>query len=446
MPLSISPSEFHASDLIKFEPERINWAIHNLPTGVAGQLLRNWRFWARLDQIPPIGAWSSWVLLGGRGSGKTRAGAEWVRALAEQPQSIKYDRPLRIALVAPTIHDAREVMIDGNSGLRSISCPRNRPKYFASRRQLKWKNGTVAQVFSAEDADGLRGSQFDAAWADEFCAWKNPAHCLAMLRMGLRLGKHPQLVITTTPRPLPALKALLAEPGLVLTKAKTRDNPHLSHSFLTGLEALYGGTVLGRQELGGELIDDPVGALWKRSQIEQVIGQAPDDFLRIVVAVDPPASAGPNAAACGIVVAGITDEGKHQKAWVLADRTVQGLQPSEWAKAVADAWQDFAADRIIAEANQGGEMVRTILQLVDKNLPITLVHARRGKYVRAEPIAALYEQGRIRHAARFVELEDQMCRFGAEGKMASPDRLDALVWALWSLLLDGVGSPRMRVL
>ncbi len=386
------------------------------------------------------------MLLGGRGSGKTRAGAEWVRGLVEAASKSGKSRPLRIALVAPTIHDAREVMIEGDSGLRNISHPRSRPKYSASRRQLKWKNGAIAQVFSAEDADGLRGPQFDAAWADEFCAWKNPGHCLAMLRMGLRLGPNPKLVLTTTPRPSLALKKLLAEPGLILTRATTWDNPHLSATFIAGLNTLYGKSVLGRQELGGELIDDPVGGLWSRVQIEQAIGVAPNEFDRIVVAVDPPAGAGQGAAACGIVVAGVCGIAEQRQAWVLADRTVQGLQPAGWAKAVYRAWQDFEADKIVAEANQGGEMVRTILQMADPNLPVALVHARRGKRIRAEPIAALYDQNRVRHGGRFPELEDQMCRFGTEGNTSSPDRMDALVWALWSLMLDGNTTPRMRVL
>lgn len=438
--------QLSAAELLRFEPERIDWAVKNLPVGCAGEILRNWEFWARADQIPPIGDWSSWILLGGRGSGKTRAGAEWVRSLVEAPKSAKRRKPLRIALVAPTMHDAREVMIEGNSGLKAICHPRNRPKYSASRRQLKWKNGSIAQVFSAEDPDGLRGPQFDAAWADEFCAWKDPAQCLAMLRFGLRLGQQPKLVLTTTPKPSLALKNLLSEPGLVRSSARTRDNPHLSRQFLEKLEELYGNSVLGRQELGGELIDDPQGGLWSRGQIAQAIEPAPSEFDRVVVAVDPPAGAGRNAAACGIIVAGMVEQDGPRKAWVLADRTVQGLQPAGWAKAVGRAWNDYQADRIIAEANQGGEMVRTILHLADNTLPVSLVHARRAKRVRAEPIAVLYERGLVLHVKHFPELEDQMCQFGTEINMDSPDRMDALVWAIWSLLLDGCGPPRMRML
>ncbi|MBL1431349.1 MAG: DNA-packaging protein [Robiginitomaculum sp.] len=446
MALPASSKKLHAANLRQSNPDQVLWALENLPKGYAAKILRCWSFWARDDQLPPDGDWSSWLLLGGRGSGKTRAGAEWVRSLAEAPSIGSNKRPLRIALVAPTIHDAREVMIEGNSGLKAICHPRNLPKYSASRRQLKWKNGTIAQVFSAEDADGLRGSQFDAAWADEFCAWKDPAHCLAMLRFGLRLGSAPKLVLTTTPKPSKALKKLLAEPGLVLTRARTRDNPHLSERFIGQLEELYGGSVLGRQELGGELIDDPKGGLWKRSQIEQVIKPAPDEFDRIVVAVDPPASSGKSSAACGIVIVGLVQTGGQKKCWVLADRSVQGVSPSGWAKEVSRAWHDFSADKIIAEANQGGEMVRTVLHLADDALPVCLVHARRGKRVRAEPVAALYEREMVFHARHFAELEDEMCLFGTEGNNRSPDRMDALVWAIWSLLLDGNGSPRMRIL
>jgi len=440
--LSQFAGDLRAADLIHFAPEQVQWAIKNLPKGHAECLLRYWKFWARPDQLPPEQNWSSWVLLGGRGSGKTRAGAEWVRSLVENNGK----RPLRIALVGPTIHDVREVMIEGNSGLKAICDPKKRPKYSASRRQLKWKNGTVAQVFSAEDADGLRGPQFDAAWADEFCAWKDPAHCLTMLRMGLRLGRAPKLVITTTPKPLAALRNLLAEPGLVLSKARTQDNPHLSKVFLQQMQVLYGNSALGRQELGGELIDDPIGGLWSRKQIERSIAFAPTEFERIVVAVDPPAGAGKGAAACGIIVAGLAGTGATQKAWVLSDRTVQGLTPAAWAKAVCRAWHDFEADCVVAEANQGGEMVRTILQIADKTLPVTLVHARRGKRIRAEPVAALYDRKMVAHGGSFPELEDQMCWFGTDNYKGSPDRMDALVWAIWALLLNNNGSPRMRVL
>ncbi|VAV99839.1 Gene Transfer Agent terminase protein [hydrothermal vent metagenome] len=446
MPVFLLPAKPHVSELAKFEPERILWAIQHLPKGAAGRILRHWPFWARPDQIAPLEAWSTWVFLGGRGAGKTRTGAEWIRHLVETQRIDAGGQSLRIALVASTMHDAREVMIEGESGIIAISCPSERPEYIASRRLLRWKNGAIAQVFSAEDADGLRGPQFHAAWADEFCAWKNPGHCLAMLRMGLRLGQCPQLFISTTPRPSLAMKTLLDEPELVLSRAKTRDNPHLSRSFLHSVEALYGNSVLGRQELGGELINDPVGGLWRRSQIEQAIGTAPEQFDRIVVAVDPPAGAGKSSAACGIIVAGTIGTADDKTAWVLADRTVQGVSPSGWAKAVARAWQDFEADRVVAEANQGGEMVRTVLQLADHNLPVTLVHARRGKRLRAEPVAALYERAKVKHADRFPELEDQMCCFGTAGFTISPDRMDALVWAIWSLMLDGAGTPRVRML
>jgi phage terminase large subunit-like protein len=433
----------HASDLARYDPEQIRWAIEQLPPGSAQAILKDWHFWARKDQLPPPTPWSTWVLLGGRGSGKTRAGAEWVRGLMEQTVLAK---PLRVALVAPTLHDAREVMIEGDSGLRAI-CPRqDRPKYSSSRRMLKWKNGNMAQVFSAEEADRLRGPQFDAAWADEFCAWKDPAHCLAMLKMGLRLGEQPKLVVTTTPRPGKPLQDLLAQPDVVLSRATTWDNQYLSSSFLRGLEAVYGNSALSRQELGGEILAEYEDGLWSRSQIEQAISVPPHEFERIVVAVDPPAGAGEKSAACGIIVAGLVGERRQGKAWVLADRTVQGLHPSGWAEAVGRAYEEFEADRVVAEANQGGEMVRTVLQLFGAELPITLVHARRAKRVRAEPVAALYEQGRVFHACPLPELEDQMCQFGSSAMSASPDRLDALVWAIWSLLLVGLERPRMRVL
>jgi phage terminase large subunit-like protein len=401
----------------------------------------------RPAQRPPEGAWRTWLFLGGRGAGKTLAGAAW---LAERAKV-----ETRLALVGPTLLDVRQVMIDGPSGLRGAAAAfgpeGTRPSYNASRRQLTWSNGAVASVFSAEDPDSLRGPQFGAAWADEFCAWAHPEETLAMLRLGLRLGGDPRLALTTTPRPLPALRALLAEAGCVQTRGSAADNAeHLAPGFIEGLRAQYGGTRLERQELDGEVLEAPEGALFRRVDLEaaRALGAAgaPARFDRLVVAVDPPA--GLHGAACGIVVAGRVG----RTAWVLADRTAQGLTPLGWSSRVAEAaaWAArLGPVRVVAEANQGGEMVRQCLATGGVTLPVTLVHAAEGKRARAEPVALLYETGRVAHAEAFPALEDQLALLGAgeDRRAPSPDRADALVWALTALLLQKEREgPRISVM
>jgi phage terminase large subunit-like protein len=298
-------------------------------------------------QLPPEGTWSTWLFQGGRGAGKTRAGAEWLAARAEA-------EPGLFALVGPTQHDVREVMIDGPSGLRFLP-GRARPHYERSRRRLLWPNGAVAYAFSAEEPERLRGPQFEAAWADEFAIWPKPAETLAILRMGLRRGTAPQLVVTTTPKPIPALRKLRAEPSCVMTQAATALNAaHLAPTFLDGLNALYGGTRLAAQELDGLLLDGD-GALWRAEDVAAARGARPEKLERVVVGVDPPA--GHMGAACGVVVAGRAGA----RGYVLADRSQAGLSPLGWAMRVAEAAREFGAAEIVAEANQGGDMVRATL-------------------------------------------------------------------------------------
>ncbi|MCG8440892.1 MAG: terminase family protein [Caulobacterales bacterium] len=403
-----------------------------------------WSFWSRRDQEAPDAPWRTWVLLGGRGAGKTRAGAEWVRAKAEHGPLAERGRGLRVALVGAALADVREVMIEGPSGLRAVAPPETRPSYEASRRRLIWPNGSVAYAFSAEDPDSLRGPQFDVAWCDEFCAWREPEQVFAMLAFGLRLGARPQAVVTTTPRPGRALGSLLEAADTVVTRAGTRANAAwLSSAFLQAMESAFAGTRLGRQELDGEVLEDVEGALWTRDLIERAYESAPPALKRIVIGVDPPASVGPKADACGIIVVGAVGEGRERRAYVLADRTVQGVSPERWARRVADAAQAFEADRIVAEVNQGGSLVRSVLEVAEPGLPVREVRASRGKAARAEPVAALYERGRVRHAGRFPALEDEMCAFGAPGETKSPDRVDALVWAVSELMFGG-GAPRLR--
>ncbi len=402
-------------------------------------LARDWKLLARPEQWPPEGDWRSWLILGGRGSGKTRAGAEWVQA---QVLAAGKRTDLRIALVAETLGDAREVMIDGASGLSRIA-RRMRPEVEISRRRrLVWPNGAIAQIFSSEDPESLRGPQFHLAWCDELAKWKHAEETFDMLQFALRLGEDPRQVVTTTPRPVPLLKRLMADEATRLTRMATAANAaHLAPGFLDVLAARYGGTRLGRQELDGELIEDRPDALWKRARLDEIVVKLAEPLRRIVVAVDPPA--GGVSACCGIVVAGLKENGQ---AVVLADCSVEGAAPAGWARAVVSAYRRFEADRVVAEVNQGGDMVRAVMEGIEARLPVTMVRATRGKFLRAEPVAALYEQGRVLHAGRFVELEDQMSDFGPEGLSngRSPDRLDALVWALTALMLEGGGEPRIR--
>ncbi|MDO1581545.1 DNA-packaging protein [Rhizobium oryzicola] len=414
------------------EPPVTGWQQHAL------SIQREWWLSGRAEQKPPEGAWRTWLIMGGRGSGKTRAGAEWVHALATAS-----DRStLRIALVAETLGDAREVMVDGVSGICRIA-RKNAPDFEVSRRRLVWPSGAVAQIFSSEDPEALRGPQFHYAWCDELAKWKHAQETFDMLQFGLRLGEDPRQLVTTTPRPVPILKALMADPETRLVRISTTANAgNLAPGFVAALERRYGGSRLGRQELEGELIEDREDALWKRADLETAIIRFTGALRRIVVAVDPPAGSGAGSC-CGIVVAGVETGGRGV---VLADCSVEGASPAGWAQAVVAAYRRYSADRIVAEVNQGGDMVASMLKSVDEKLPLTLVRASRGKFLRAEPVAALYEQGRVAHAGRFRELEDQMCDFGPDGLSSgrSPDRLDALVWALTALMLEGHGEPRVR--
>jgi phage terminase large subunit-like protein len=352
-------------------------------------------------------------------------------------------KDLTFALVGPALHDVREVMVEGPSGLKARAPGDNRPRWEAGRRRLVWPSGAAAYAFSAEDPDSLRGPQFHAAWADEFCAWRNIEATLSNLRFGLRLGADPRLTITTTPRPIPALRRLLAEPGVHRARLATQANAaNLSPGFLGHLKALYAGTRLEAQEMEG-LVVEADGALFRAEDLARARarGNRPAKFERVVVAVDPPASA--HGDACGIVVAGRRDK----TGYVLADRSARGLSPAGWARRVAETAVEFGADLVLAEANQGGEMVRTLLGQADCEPQIRLVHASRSKKARAEPVAALYEQGRVVHCGAFPALEEEMMALGSEAAGGrSPDRADALVWALTHLLLAGKTQPRLRAL
>ncbi|MBX9880659.1 MAG: terminase family protein [Sphingomonas sp.] len=398
------------------------------------EFVERWWFWAHRGQLAPPGDWHVWLIRAGRGFGKTRAGAEWVSALARTHPDA------RIALVGATLDEARRVMVLGESGLLRVARHGEAPAWRASHNEVHFASGAIAQLFSAEAAEGLRGPEHHFAWADELGKWRGEAAWDNLL-LGLRLGERPRALVTTTPRPTALMRRLLAMPGLVETHGATRDNPHLPRSFVEAAERLYAGTALGRQELAGELVEDLAGALWTRAGIEACRVAAAPGVRRVVIGVDPPGSAGGDA--CGIVVAALGEDGR---GYVLADASVAGLAPEGWARAVATAAARCRADRVVAEKNHGGEMVGAVLRAANHRLPLQLVHASHGKHVRAEPVSMLYGEGKVAHVGRFEALEDQMCAFTAEGYAGrgSPDRADALVWALTALLLRRAGEAGVR--
>ncbi|WP_157083167.1 DNA-packaging protein [Novosphingobium lentum] len=405
----------------------------------------NWRLWARNEQLAPQGEWRLWLVMAGRGFGKTRAGAEWVRTIAEGiPEA-------RIALVAASLGEARSVMVEGDSGLLSVSPPARRPRFEPSLRRVTWDNGAQATLYSAGEAESLRGPQHSHAWCDEIGKWDDGTgqarRSWDNLLLGMRLGETPRIVATTTPRTVPLIRRLVKQAGeeddVILTRGSTRDNiRNLPGRFIADVEREFAGTTLGRQELDGEMIEDLPGALWTRALLERCREAKAPPCTRIVVGVDPPASA--TGDACGIVVAGMGDD---RIARVLADASVEQASPERWARAVAEAARAWGADRVVAEANQGGAMVESVLRAANASLPLRLVHASRGKSARAEPVAALYEAGRVRHAGLFARLEDELCGLvpggGYHGPGRSPDRADAAVWALTELMLGRAGEPRV---
>lgn len=410
-------------------------------------LARNeWIRSARLAQYPlRRGPPDTWLVLGGRGAGKTRTGAEWVNGLVHALPPFAKRKHFRLALVGETLADVRDVMIEGISGIATISRG-ERPRYESSRRRLVWKDGQVALIFSSEDPESLRGHQFEAAWCDEVAKWRHAEDCFDMLQFCLRLGERPLQLLTTTPRPTRLMKRLLSDPTVVkdhMTTQENRDN--LAAGFLAAVERRYAGSVLGRQELGGELIEDRVDALWSREMLDQAIAGAAGELKRIVVAIDPPASSRKTSDACGIVAAGLDGEGR---AVVLADATLRAAKPQRWASQAVALFHSLQADCLLVEVNQGGEMAGAVIRTVDPTVPLKSVRARRGKWLRAEPVAALYQQGRVLHAGRFAELEDEMCDFGPDGLSngRSPDRVDALVWAITELMPDHAAEPRIREL
>ncbi len=434
-------------------PEELTRFLDGLPEKVLAALPYMFEFWALEHQMPPDGNWRSWVILGGRGAGKTRAGAEWVRSMVEGDMPLDEGRARRVALVGETFDQVRDVMVFGDSGIIACSPPDRRPDWQATRRRLVWPNGAIAECHSASSPEGLRGPQFDAAWVDELAKWHKAQEAWDMLQFGLRLGDHPQQVVTTTPRNVHVLKQILDASSTVTTSAPTEANAaYLAENFLEEVRNRYGGTRLGRQELDGEMLEDVEGALWQSAMLEELRTDVLPTFDRIVVAVDPAVTSGKSADACGIVVAGVVyaENPRDWQATVIEDATLRGASPRGWARQVIDMAEKHGADRVVAEVNQGGDLVEEMLRQESAMVPYKALHAKNGKSARAEPVAALYEQGRVQHFGDLSELEDEMCQFtpGGFAGNGSPDRVDALVWAVTELMIQGGPpvQPRMRLM
>ena len=415
------------------------YALGGLTPRQSREFVGRWHQWAHEGQVPDHSNWRIWLIMAGRGFGKTLAGAQWVHRVA------RADGTAQIALVGATMEDVRKVMVEGPSGILATAQADEPVQWHLVRGELRFLSGATAHVYSAEAHEKLRGPQHGFAWCDELGKWSNGEACWHNLLMGLRIGSQPRALVTTTPRGVAVLRALVKEPGVVLRGGSSADNMHLPDQFLATMQALYGGTRLGRQEIGGEMLEDVEDALWTRDLIERRRASTElPEMKRIVIGVDPPASKAGDA--CGIIAVG---KGADGKAYVLGDHSVKGRSPEGWARAVAAAAEAWGADRVVVEVNQGGDMVESTLRAADVGMPVKKVHASRGKVARAEPVAALYEAGKAFHAGAFPELEDELCGLisggGYEGPGRSPDRADALVWAMTELMLGKRGvEPRVR--
>jgi phage terminase large subunit-like protein len=432
-----SPDEKLFADLLKMDAAAQARILRNMSPEKADTFYYDWSLWARADQRLPAGDWVYWLILAGRGAGKTRTGSETVRIWVRDHTFVN--------LIGATRQDAREIMVEGESGVLAICPPAERPRFVRSADRLEWPNGAISQVFSAEEPDRLRGKQHMKLWADELAAWRDP-DAFDQALLGLRLGPRPQAILTTTPRPNKLIKRLVADPDALVTRGTTFDNARfLGRAFVHRIAARFEGRVIGRQELYGEIVEETPGALWSRALLERQRLPAPrplEDYAEIVVGVDPPARSGAKADECGIVVVGRMVGGE---AHVLADLSSQGETPGQWSARVVEAYRSFRANRVVAEINNGGDMVAQVMRQHDPNLPVRSVTATRGKFLRAEPVAAAYERGVVFHCGVFGKLEDQLCAlvsdFDARAAGFSPDRADALVWALIELIGPGPAMP-----
>lgn len=443
----------HSDDLRNLPKDKLKEVLDGLGPQRVDELKHTWAFWARENQLEPEGTdWNTWVVNAGRGFGKTRSGVEWVREQVKR--GVK-----RIAAVASTNSDIERVMVKGESGFLSVCWKGDRtyagkkmgfPEWSPTKRTLTWENGASVQFFSAEEPERLRGPQFELAWCDELAAWNKDIDTWDMLQFCMRLGKHPRIMVTTTPKPTKLVRRILKEPKTVVTSGSTFDNAsNLAGTYLQAVRDQYEGTRLGRQELYAEVLEEAEGALWNTDMLEaaEVKHEDVPDLARIVVALDPAVTANAESDMTGIVVAGIDVNGI---AYVLGDYTDK-LSPAGWANKAISLYHQYEADRIVAEVNQGGDMVKTTIHGEDETIPYKAVRASRGKFARAEPISALYERGLVKHVANppdgasLNELETQMRTWEPLGSIGSPDRLDALVWAVTDLSLNGYAKPKLTL-
>jgi phage terminase large subunit-like protein len=441
--------KLHADDL-RAMGEDLETLLSKLHPSKAEELMYNWPFWARPQQMAPEGDWNTWFINAGRGFGKTRAGVEWVRGLVQRGYK-------RIAAIAATNSDIERVMINGESGFLSRCWsgdkdhkgrPLGKPVWSPTKRLLTWENGAYVQFFSAEEPERLRGPQFEAAWCDELAAWNRDRDTWDMLQFCLRLGKHPQTCVTTTPKPTKLVRDIMKNSKTVITYGSTFDNSaNLAATYIEAVKSQYEGTRLGRQELYAEVLDEASGALWSRSLLAQCEIEVDDPLefsqtlARVVVSVDPAVSSNAESDLTGIVVAGMDVNGI---CYILQDATDR-YSPEGWAAKAIELYNTYGADRIVAERNQGGDMVKYTFKTIDETIPIKLVHASRGKFARAEPVSALYERNRVKHVRGLDLLEDQMVQWEPLGSIGSPDRLDAMVWAVTELALKGIARPELNL-
>ena len=427
----IQETHYSASYLASLSEEQRQLLIRSLNPADADALLYDWKLWARANQLAPKGDWSTWMIMSGRGWGKTRTGAEWIRERVQAGYR-------RIGLIAKTPADARDIMIEGESGILACIPKDQRPTYETTKRRLTWKNGAVALAFSSHEPDHLRGVQFDTVWVDELATYEYARETWETMRFALRLSDDPRCLVTTTPKPMAIIKEIIKEEGTVLTTGSSYDNQaNLTPQFFDQILSRYENTRIGRQEIHAELLDEAEGSLWKRDWIENTrVGECPN-LLRIVVALDPAVTKNKESDETGIVVCGIDDK---NELYVLDDSSGR-YTPQQWGGEAIALYKRWMADRIVAETNNGGMMVESVLRQIDEQIPYKTVHASKGKRVRAEPISALYEQGKVHHVGRHNDLEDQLCNWDPMSN-DSPDRLDALVWACTELI--GVGSPQIR--
>jgi len=441
-----------ADTLRKLPKNQVDEVFKQLGPKKVEELKHTWSFWARDEQLEPEGDWNTWFVNAGRGFGKTRAGVEWVREQVKRGAK-------RIAAVAATNSDIERVMVKGESGFLNVCWKGDKtykggkmgyPEWSPTKRTLSWENGAQVQFFSAEEPERLRGPQFELAWCDELAAWNKDQDTWAMLQFCMRLGKHPRIMVTTTPKPTKLVREILKNPTTHTTTGSTFDNAaNLAGTYLKAVKEQYEGTRLGRQELYAEVLEEAEGALWTTDMLDKASIKHEDlpHLNRIVVSIDPAVTANAESDMTGIVVAGIDVNGV---AYVLGDYT-ERLSPQGWASKAISLYHQYSADRIVAERNQGGEMVRRTLEVEDETVPIKLVHASRGKYARAEPVSALYERSLVKHVvnppdgASLNELETQMRTWEPLGSIGSPDRLDACVWALTDLSLNGYAKPQLTL-